>query len=241
MLDTPAAQVPALSLADNAHDPDAFAQDFGRSFERFGFAVVSDHGIPADLIERAWSLTAEFFALPVEEKRRFFDPAMGGQRGYTPFKTEIAKDAKHVDLKEFWHVGRDLPEGHPAKAAMMPNVWPERPEGFRQALTELWTAFDRTGLQLLSAIARYLKLSPDYFETVVDHGNSILRLLHYPPIPGRRRGRAGRGARGHQPHHPAARRLRKRGWSCSTGTVAGWRSSRRRARWSSTSATCCSG
>ena len=183
MLDTPAAQVPALSLANNARDPDAFAQDFGRSFERFGFAVVADHGIPADQIERAWSLTAAFFALPVEEKRRFFDPAMAGQRGYTPFKTEIAKDAKHVDLKEFWHVGRDLPDGHPAKTAMMPNVWPERPEGFREALTELWTAFDRTGMQLLSAIARYLKLSPDYFDAVVDHGNSILRLLHYPPIP----------------------------------------------------------
>ena len=183
MLDTPSAQVPALSLAENDRDPDAFAQQFGQSFERFGFAVVADHGIPADLIERAWSLTAEFFALPIDEKRRYYDPAMGGQRGYTPFKTEIAKDASHVDLKEFWHVGRDLAEGHPAKAAMMPNVWPDRPAEFRQALTELWAAFDRTGLRLLSAIARYLKLSPDYFETVVDHGNSILRLLHYPPIP----------------------------------------------------------
>lgn len=52
-----------------------------------------------------------------------------------------------------------------------------------EALTDLWNAFDRAGLRLLSAIARHLKLSPDYFETVVDHGNSILRLLHYPPIP----------------------------------------------------------
>lgn len=183
MLDTPAAQVAALSLADAARDPDAFAAAFGRSFERFGFAVVADHGIPADLIDRAWRLTAEFFALPEKEKRGYYDPALGGQRGYTPFRTEIAKDARHVDLKEFWHVGRDLPEGHPAKAAMMPNVWPTRPAEFRQALAELWAAFDRTGLKLLSAIARHLKLPPDCFDTVVDHGNSILRLLHYPPVP----------------------------------------------------------
>ena len=39
----------------------------------------------------------------------------------------IAKDAKHHDLKEFWHVGRDLPEGSPlADASMPPNVWPRR-------------------------------------------------------------------------------------------------------------------
>jgi isopenicillin N synthase-like dioxygenase len=183
MLDTPAAQVPTLSLADEARDPAAFAAAFGGSFERFGFAIVADHGISLPLIQRAWSLTEEFFALPEEEKRGYYDTALGGQRGYTPFRTEIAKDAKHVDLKEFWHVGRDLPEGHPAAATMMPNVWPSRPSEFQEALTDLWNAFDRAGLRLLSAIARHLKLAPDYFETVVDHGNSILRLLHYPPIP----------------------------------------------------------
>jgi isopenicillin N synthase-like dioxygenase len=183
MLDTPAAQVPTLSLADEARDPNAFAAAFGGSFERYGFAVIADHGIPLTLIQRAWGLTEEFFALPVEEKQGYYDKDWGGQRGYTPFKTEIAKDAKHVDLKEFWHVGRDLPEGHPAAKDMMPNVWPARPAEFQEALTDLWNAFDRAGLRLLSAIARHLKLSPDYFDNVVDHGNSILRLLHYPPIP----------------------------------------------------------
>jgi len=178
MLDTPAAQVPALSLADEARDPNAFAAAFGGSFERFGFAVITDHGVPLDLIERAWKLTEEFFALPVEEKQTYYDKNMFGQRGYTPFKTEIAKDAKHVDLKEFWHVGRE-----PAPADMLPNVWPSRPAEFREALTDLWNAFDRAGLRLLSAIARHLKLDPHYFDTVVDHSNSILRLLHYPPIP----------------------------------------------------------
>ena len=66
---------------------------------------------------------------------------------------------------------------------MMPNVWPSRPAEFKEALTDLWNAFDSAGLRLLSAIARHLKLDPSYFDTVVDHGNSILRLLHYPPIP----------------------------------------------------------
>src|SRR4051812_16709242 len=131
MLDTPSAQVPALSLNDEASDPDAFAAALGGSFERFGFAVIADHGVPQDLIDRAWEETKKLFALPEEEKRGYFVPGGGGARGYTPFKTEIAKDAKHVDLKEFWHVGRELPAGHRFADQMTPNVWPTRPEGFR--------------------------------------------------------------------------------------------------------------
>ena len=100
MLDTPAAQVPTLSLKDQDRDPDGFAAALGGSFERFGFAIVADHGVPQPLIDRAWAETAALFALPEEEKRGYHIPGGGGARGYTPFKTEIAKDARHVDLLE---------------------------------------------------------------------------------------------------------------------------------------------
>jgi isopenicillin N synthase-like dioxygenase len=182
MLDTPADTVPVLSLADQDRDPDAFAREFGSSFERFGFAIVADHGVPSDLIDRAWAQTAALFALPDAEKRRYHVPGGGGARGYTPFKTEIAKGASAVDLKEFWHVGRELPAGHPYADRMAPNVWPERPEGFRETFTELFAAFDRAGDRLLSAIARHLRLAPNWFDAAVKDGNSVLRLLHYPPI-----------------------------------------------------------
>jgi isopenicillin N synthase-like dioxygenase len=182
MLDTPAAQVPPLSLADYDRDPDGFAAAFGGSFERFGFAVISDHGIPQDLINRAWAETEKLFALPEEEKRSYFQPGGGGARGYTPFKTEIAKGATAVDLKEFWHVGRELPAGHRFESQMAPNVWPTRPEEFEDTFIELFAAFDTAGDKLLSAIARHLGLAPHWFDPAVKDGNSVLRLLHYPPI-----------------------------------------------------------
>jgi len=183
MLDTPLAQVPTLSLAAQDGDPDGFARDLGASFRRFGFAVVADHGVPQTLIDRAWEQTEQLFALPEVEKRQHHVPGGGGARGYTPFKTEIAKGASAVDLKEFWHVGRELPAGHRFEGNMAPNRWPDRPEGFRDTFTELFTAFDRAGDRLLSAIARDLDLAPDWFEPAVRDGNSVLRLLHYPPIP----------------------------------------------------------
>ena len=187
MLDIPAnaqsASVPTLSLAEQAGDPDGFAQAFGASLQRFGFAIVADHGIPADLIDRAWAETAALFALPEEEKRGYHRPGGGGARGYTPFKTEIAKGASAVDLKEFWHVGRELPAGHRFANDMAPNIWPDRPEGFKGTFLELFAAFDTAGDKLLSAIARYLGLAPDWFDRAAADGNSVLRLLHYPPLP----------------------------------------------------------
>jgi isopenicillin N synthase-like dioxygenase len=173
--------VPPLSLSAQAGDPGAFARDFGGSFERFGFAIVADHGIDPALVEAAWAATKAFFAQPTEAKLRYKSPK-GGARGYTPFGIEIAKDATENDLKEFWHVGRDLPDGHKYADSMPPNIWPDDPPDFRAVFTELYAEFDRVGAQLLSAIARYLGLTPDWFVESVRDGNSVLRLLHYPPI-----------------------------------------------------------
>ena len=171
--------VPALSM----RLPQAeFATAFGQSFERFGFAVVTDHGIDPDLIARAWAVTKAFFALSDAEKRSYHLAHAGGQRGYTPFKTEIAKGAAHVDLKEFWHVGRDLPPGHRFADVMPDNVWPEGIDGFKPVMQTLFAEFDRVGDALLAAIADYLGLKRNWFDPAVRDGNSILRLLHYPPV-----------------------------------------------------------
>jgi isopenicillin N synthase-like dioxygenase len=174
--------VPSLSLAASETDPEGFAQAIGQSFERFGFAVVADHGIPADLIAEAEAKSKAFFALPEEVKRGYRIEGGGGARGYTAFRVETAKDHKEADLKEFWHVGRELAAGHPYAKDMAPNVWPKEVADFREVYLRLFDAFDAAGLRILSAIARYLKLDPHFFDDTVKDGNSVLRLLHYPPI-----------------------------------------------------------
>jgi len=172
--------LPVLSLADA---PDRLSQELGDSFRTFGFAMVKDHGLDPALVARAWDLTAQFFALPEEEKRRYLIPGQGGARGYTAFGTEIAKGAKLHDLKEFWHVGRDLPPGHPLGDSMPPNVWPDRPAGFRETFEALYAELDRVGAVILSRIAVWLGLDEHWFDPAIDDGNSVLRLLHYPPVP----------------------------------------------------------
>lgn len=165
--------------------PDEFSKKLGDSFVSTGFAIVADHGLDQALIDRAIGRFKAFFALPEAVKRGYKVPGGGGQRGYTPFGTEAAKGADKVDLKEFWHIGRSLPPGHPFRAEMADNVWPAEVEGFEQDGYALYQAFDALGLKILAAIARYLKLPEDYFVATVKDGNSILRALHYPPQQGK--------------------------------------------------------
>jgi isopenicillin N synthase-like dioxygenase len=157
------------------------AAAFGDAFARTGFAVVSDHGISQSLIDRALVATKALFALPETVKAGYVVPGGGGQRGMTAFGVEAAKGATRSDLKEFWHVGRDLPPGHRFADIMPPNIWPDVAD-FQASVSALYAALDLTGNRMLRAIAVHLGLDPDFFRDPVSDGNSILRLLHYPPV-----------------------------------------------------------
>jgi hypothetical protein len=185
-MSTAAALLPGIepvSMSGYHRDFAAFAEQLGASFRRYGFAVIADHGLDQPVIDRAIEATKAFFALPDDVKRRYHQPGGGGARGYTPFGIETAKGGTHVDLKEFWHVGRELPEGHPFRAVMADNVWPEELPAFRERLLGLYDALDAMGGKVLRAIARDLGLADGFFEPTVENGNSVLRLLHYPPVP----------------------------------------------------------
>lgn len=175
--------LPALSMRDRRNDPAGFARAMGESYATFGFAIVRDHGLDAALIARALNTTRAFFALPEATKRKYRLEGQAGQRGYVPFGVEAAKDADAVDLKEFWHVGRELPPAHCYRSYMPENVWPLEIATFREDVYGLYEALDAVGAELLQSIALFLNLPPDYFVSATQDGNSVLRLLHYPPTP----------------------------------------------------------
>lgn len=173
----------ALSMHARSADPAGFARAIGESYARYGFAVICDHGLDAALIARALDATKAFFALPDSVKRRYHVAGGAGQRGYIPFGVEAAKGAKAVDLKEFWHVGRALPAGHRYRAQMPDNIWPIEIENFERDVYGLYQALDALGLEVLASIADFLGIERRFLQDAVRDGNSVLRLLHYPPTP----------------------------------------------------------
>jgi isopenicillin N synthase-like dioxygenase len=193
--------VPELSLAawssGTPASREAFAADLLRGLQRFGFVILKDHDVPTALLDRAYAMAERLFALPEAEKRRH----CGGLRGYTPFGTEHAKNHRFPDLKEFWQLGREPSsvragsgasadgrallgeQAAPENEVLPPNIWPEGWPEFRDTFLALFAGLDATGRTLLEALAPGLGLPSAHFDPLVRTGNSVLRLIHYPPVP----------------------------------------------------------
>ncbi|TAL72396.1 MAG: isopenicillin N synthase family oxygenase [Rhodanobacter sp.] len=174
--------VPTLDIRRYETDREAFVAELGAAYREFGFCCIRGHGISAALIDSAYDAFRQFFALPAQTKMKYHLPGVGGARGYTPFKVETAKDSRYPDLKEFWHVGRELPPGSKFAALMPPNLWPLEVPTFRPSASALYQALDALGTRVLRALALHIHLPEHYFDDKTDQGNSILRPIHYPPI-----------------------------------------------------------
>ncbi|WP_428390772.1 isopenicillin N synthase family dioxygenase [Lichenicoccus sp.] len=159
-------RVPTLDLRRLDADRGSMVAELGEAYRRFGFCCFSHHGIDGALVEVAYNETRQFFALPEAAKQRY----AAGNRGYVGCKVETARTSDIPDLKEFFHVGRDE------------NVWPAEIPAFRDQALALYASLEQAGSLVLSAIAEDLGEDADFFAGLTDHGNSILRALHYPPV-----------------------------------------------------------
>ena len=174
--------VPTLDIRRYDSDRDAFVAELGAAYREFGFCCISGHGIARELIDGSYDAFQRFFALPAEAKLKYHIPGSGGARGYTPFKVETAKDSQYADLKEFWHIGREIPRDSKFADVMPPNVWPAEVPDFKRWGYGLYRALDDLGSRVLRALALHIEQPENFFEDKTDVGNSILRPIHYPPI-----------------------------------------------------------
>ena len=183
----PSQTIPVVDMAawhrGSAAEREAIIQTIGDALADIGFFAVENHGVDSALITKAYDTARRFFELPEATKERWFIPGGAGQRGYTGYGREHAKDTAAPDLKEFWHVGREFAPGDPNYVGMRGNVWPDAPNDFRSTLLELYGALDTLGQSLLEAASIYLGEDPQFLPTTAQHGDTILRLIHYPPVP----------------------------------------------------------
>lgn len=181
-------KVPTLSLmsyvSGENKERHQFIDELYRGLKEYGFIVLKDHTVEQNKVDEAYEYLHQFFALPSEQKMKYDDQGGGNQRGYTPFKKEHAKDNPNPDLKEFWHVGRDLAATSQYKGVYPENVWPSEIPAFKSALTGLYGAMDMTSKILLEAIGASLDVPQNFFAEMVSDGNSILRCIHYPATKG---------------------------------------------------------
>lgn len=178
--------IPLVDLSKFVHgneeDRKAFVEELGKAFHEIGFVGVIKHGIPKSLIDDFFNYSKDFFGLSVDIKRKYEVPGLAGQRGYTSFGKEHAKQSQVADLKEFYQIGQEVEDGDTIKSEYPDNVYVEEISAFTQKGRELYMAFEKAGAELLKAISIYLDLGENYFDDKIHNGNSILRAIHYPPI-----------------------------------------------------------
>ena len=154
-----------------------FVEKMGAALQDIGFFALTGHGIPLDFISHSYTMAERFFHLDQSTKNAYEGKEIGRQRGYTPYGVEHAKDNPAPDLKEFWQTGRttDTP-------GFLANVWPAEIEGFEESIDGLYVAMEAMSSELLAAASLYLGKEESWLPDMADDGNTILRVIHYPPL-----------------------------------------------------------
>lgn len=169
-------------LSDDPVRKQKFVNEIGKAYEEIGFVALKGHFLKDDLVAQLYAQVRLFFELPLETKKKYEIPGIGGQRGYVSFGKESAKGRTAADLKEFWHFGQYVENDPQLKAKYPENVMVEELPEFNPTGKKAYKMLEKTGVYVLRALALYLDLDEFYFDPYVKNGNSILRPIHYPPI-----------------------------------------------------------
>ncbi len=147
-------------------------KDFVKSLHETGFGVLVNHPIKQELVESIYTHWQQFF-LSAEKQQFAFDPEK--QDGY--FSSEIsetAKGHKHKDIKEYFHV----------------YPWGRIPEELKTEILYYYNLTSSLAQELLDWVEKYspadvAKLySEPLSNMIIDTPNTLLRILHYPPLSG---------------------------------------------------------
>jgi isopenicillin N synthase-like dioxygenase len=157
-----------------------------------GFLLITGHGVPDDLRDRARELTREFFALPASVKQAY--AVRTGGRGWMPPDEQATGRAGGAsappDLKETLAFGSDDPAGGDP-FFFRPNVFPSEVPQLEPVVTEYVRRMRALADELLTIFATALGASPDLFTRHTRTPSYTLNVNHYPPL--RQVGPAGPG------------------------------------------------
>ena len=179
-------KIPSVDLSDFiSGDPklkQKFVEEIGKAYEEIGFVALKGHFLDESLVNELYKEVQRFFDLDEDIKAKYEIDGIGGQRGFTSFGKEHAKGRTEGDLKEFWHFGQQISNDSAYKGIYPENVTVKELPRFNIIGVEAYKLLEKTGINVLRALALHIGLDEYYFDDFIMEGNSILRPIYYPPI-----------------------------------------------------------
>lgn len=153
-------------LADDA------AEQFVKSLHETGFGVLKNHPIPHELVESIYTNWLKFFC---SERKKEFQFNVDTQDGYfPPDVSEVAKDHTVKDIKEYFHI----------------YPWGQMPQELREEILDYYSRANKFAEELLGWVEAHApkevqdKFSMALSQMIADSEQTLLRVLHYPPMTG---------------------------------------------------------
>jgi isopenicillin N synthase-like dioxygenase len=172
--------IPELSFKDIEKGDAQSIAALKEALEEHGFFSINNHGVSDELLTKCYSLSKDFFNLSQDIKNNYHQKNLKGSRGYTPVGIETAVGETVPDQKEFWHHGPNV--NYLFDSRIEKNITVSEINQFNNQFDLLFSQLNSLGIKVLSSIAIILGKEPTFFNSWVSKGNSILRLIHYPPV-----------------------------------------------------------
>ncbi|WP_421907306.1 isopenicillin N synthase family dioxygenase [Mameliella sp.] len=174
--------IPRLDAAKiAARDPEALAA-LKSGAEQSGFLTVYNTGITQARMRFVLAAYRAFFDLPEAEKRAVDMAATGSNRGWGASLSEQVDPEANPDYKQVFDCGFEAPDT--GLAVYAANLWPERPEGFRQVIEAYYRDAMAVAMGLLRGIAEAIGEDRGFFDDKFARPMALLRGNYYPPRPG---------------------------------------------------------
>ncbi len=180
------AEIPVIDFTSFIHgDEDerqAVADAIAEAAQRIGFFYLTGHGVPEALREDAFRRSAEFYALPPEEREKV-RATPDWYRGLMSLSQDLGVGKRYFEQYRIQDEFAPDPAADPQGRFFRPNRWPQSQPALAETSMAYFRAMTQLSRHLLQAFALGIGLPSDRFDLWFEKPLSQLSLLYYSALP----------------------------------------------------------
>ncbi|KAJ9690866.1 hypothetical protein PVL29_013160 [Vitis rotundifolia] len=140
----------------------------------WGFFQLTNHGVSSTLVEKVKVEVHEFFNLPMEEKKKFWQQPEDLEGFGQAF---VLSEEQKLDWADMFYM-ITLPT-----YLRKPHLFPKLPISLRDSLEVYAVELRNLAMTILGFIAKALKMEANDMKELFEEGHQGMRMNYYPPCP----------------------------------------------------------